>query len=288
MIKVINYGESFSQNLILALGYFDALHKGHIAVLNKTVQTASSLNFTPAVLIFTGGKCKQDLFTLDERIEKIKALGIGLVIVKSLDSEFMNKSSLEFLNELSSLYKLEKVVSGSDFTFGKNALGKVETLIDYFGKDRVLTLNLIGDGENKISTTEIKKVLSLGNIKLANEYLGSPYFISGKVVKGKQLGKKIGFPTANIKLTENKFKILPAVYKTTVKIDDKEYFAITNYGSQPTVQGENLVVETYVLNFNGDLYGKDLTVCFLDKIRDIKKFSSIDELKNQLEIDKEY
>ncbi len=288
MIKVINYGEKYSQNLILALGYFDAIHKGHIAVLDSAVQTAKGLNFTPAVLIFTGGKSKQDLFTLEERIDKIKLLGVELIIVKALDSQFMNKTKLEFLNELSSLYKLEKVVTGSDFTFGKNALGNVKTLTEFFGNDRVLTINLVSDRESKISTTEIKKVLSLGDIKLANEYLGSPYFISGTVVKGKSLGKKLGFPTANIHLCDNKYKIQPAVYKTMVKIENKEYFAITNYGSQPTVEGEKLVVETHILGFNGDLYGKRLSVYFLDKIRDIKKFSSLDELKEQLELDKGY
>ncbi len=288
MIKVINYGENFSQNLILALGYFDALHKGHIAVMEKTVQTASSLNFTPAVLIFKGGKSKTDLFTIEERIQKIKNLGAKLIIVKELDVEFMAKSAEEFLNELSSLYKLEKVVSGSDFTFGKNATGNVQTMIDYLGRDRVLTLDLVGSYGTKISTTDIKNLLSKGDVKLANERLGSPYFISGKVVKGKNLGEKIGFPTANIILSNEKFKIQPAVYKTKVTIDNKEYFAITNYGAQPTVNGENLVVETHILDFNGDLYGQDLTVYFLDKIRDIKKFNSVEELKTQLELDKEF
>ncbi|MBE5743371.1 MAG: riboflavin biosynthesis protein RibF [Clostridiales bacterium] len=288
MIKVINYGEKSSNNLILALGYFDALHKGHTAVLEKTVQTAKGLSLTPAVLIFRGGKSKTDLFTLEERIKKIETIGVELVIVKSLDSEFMGKTKQEFLYELSSLYKLEKVVSGSDFTFGKNASGNVQTLNDFFGIDRVITLNLVGDGNNKISTSEIKKMLSKGDIKLANESLGSPYFISETVVKGKELGQKLGFPTANIILTDDKFKILPAVYKTKVVIEGREYFAITNFGSQPTVSGDNLVVETHILGFNGNLYGKELTVYFLDKIRDIKKFNSIDELKAQLELDKEY
>ena len=285
MIKVINYGESFPKNLILALGYFDALHKGHIAVLEKTVQTAKGLNFTPAVLIFNGGKTKTDLFTLEERVQKIKAIGVELVIVKTLDSEFMNKTEREFLTELSSLYKLEKVISGSDFTFGKNALGNVQTMVDYFGKERVETLDLVNSSGLKISTTAIKNALSTGDIKLANEYLSSPYFISGTVKEGKKLGAKLGFPTANITLSEVKYKIQPAVYKTKVKINDKEYFAITNYGAQPTVDGENLVVETFILGFSGNLYGQNLTVYFLDKIRDIQKFSSIEELKNQLKKD---
>ncbi len=288
MIKVINYGEKTPENLILALGYFDALHKGHIAVIEKTVQTANSLNFTPAVLIFKGGKSKTDLFTVEERIQKIKNLGAKLIIVKELDIEFMAKSAEEFLSELSSLYKLEKVVSGSDFTFGKNAIGNVQTMIDFFSKDKVLTLDLVGNFGTKISTTGIKNLLSKGDIKLANERLGSPYFISGKVVKGKGLGNKLGFPTANIILPYEKFKIQPAVYKTKVKLEGKEYFAITNYGAQPTVNGENLVVETHILGFDGNLYDSVLTVYFLDKIRDIKKFSSVEELIAQLELDKEF
>lgn len=288
MIKVINYGEKTPENLILALGYFDALHKGHTAVIEKTVQTAISLKVTPAVLIFKGGKSKTDVFTIEERIEKIKKIGAKLIIVKELDVEFMGKNAVDFLTELSSLYKLEKVVSGSDFKFGKNAIGNVQTLIDFFGKSNVLTLDLVGNCGTKISTTEIKTLLSLGEIGLANKYLGSPYFISGRVIKGKKLGGKLGFPTANFLIPDEKFKILPAVYKTKVKLENKEYFAITNYGAQPTVSGENLVVETHILGFEGDLYDKDLTVYFLDKIRDIKKFSSLDELKRQLEIDVRY
>jgi len=249
------------------------------------VQTAKGLSLTPAVLIFRGGKSKTDLFTLEERIKKIETIGVELVIVKSLDSEFMGKTKQEFLYELSSLYKLEKVVSGSDFTFGKNASGNVQTLNDFFGIDRVITLNLVGDGNNKISTSEIKKMLSKGDIKLANESLGSPYFISETVVKGKELGQKLGFPTANIMPKSDMLMPQKAVYATSCRVGEKIYKSITNVGDCPTVDDNTVSFETHIIDFAEDIYGEEIIVDFHNKMREITHFDSVDGLIGQLKND---
>ena len=131
-MMVVNYGEKLPDNLILALGYFDAVHKGHVAVLKKAVFIAKQNGFVPTALIFTGGKSFEDVFTLSERTSRIFACGIEKIIVKPLDRVFMQKTKEEFLTELSLLYNIKGVVSGVDFTFGKGALGNVQTLIDFF------------------------------------------------------------------------------------------------------------------------------------------------------------
>ena len=282
MRKVINYGDKISENLIVALGYFDAVHKGHQEVLAKTVSLAKERNLTSAVLIFFGGKQGKDIFTLSERVRKIFATGIEVIIVKELTPDFLNQTKFEFLNDMSSIYKIDAVVSGSDFKFGKNASGNVETLIERFGDDNVYTVNLVLNGENKISSTAIKNALINGDIFLANSLLGGNYFISSKVIKGKMLGKTIGFPTANMVLDSDKLNIKNGVYITFTIIDGKLYKCITNFGAQPTVNGGKTVVETYIDGFIGDLYDKVLTVYFVEFLREIKKFDSVEELKQQL------
>ncbi|MBQ3235175.1 MAG: riboflavin biosynthesis protein RibF [Clostridia bacterium] len=285
---ILNYGEKAPENLILALGYFDAVHKGHVAVLEKAVCVAKEKGLLSGALIFTGGKAKKDVFTLEERIRKISSLKVDVIIIKALDRAFMSKTKGEFLAELSSYYNVQAVVSGEDFTFGKGALGNVQTLIDFFGKDKVFTEKLLGNGEEKYSSSNIKEALTNGDIALANAYLGSDYFISGEVLKGKGLGRTLGFPTANQKIDSSKHPIKSGVYSTYVFIDGKRYNSITNCGAQPTVNGEEYTVETYIAKFNGDLYNKVLTVYFKDRIRDIEKFSSVEELTAQLEKDKRY
>ena len=288
MRKVINYGDKTEENLIIALGYFDAVHKGHKKVLEKAVSIAKSKGVTPAVLIFTGGKHGKDIFNLFERSIKLFSTKIEVVIVKELSSDFLKKSSVEFLDELSALYRIDGVVCGSDFTFGNGAKGNVKTLIEFFGKDKVFCENLVEENNEKISSTAIKTALEKGDILLANELLGDNYFIAGKVIKGKALGKTIGFPTANISISDDKFPLKMGVYLTFSIIDGKAYPSITNVGNQPTVNGQNSVLETHIKGFSDDLYDKILTVYFVSYIREIKKFSSLEELKNQLVKDLSY
>ena len=285
MNKVILYGDVADKNLILALGYFDAVHLGHQKVLKKAVEIAQEKNATPSALIFIGGKKGKDVFTLGERLRRLFSTGIKVVIVKELTLDFMQKTSVEFLEELTSLYDINSVVSGSDFTFGKNASGNVNTLENFFSKDRVYTENLELLSGEKISSTAIKNALSKGDILTANTLLGSNYFITGEVVKGKGLGKELNFPTANIKVGGDKFLIANGVYVTFTVINDKIYPSITNFGAQPTVDGENTLLESYIDGFSGDLYGKNLTVYFVEKLRDIVKFNYLQELKEQLEKD---
>ena len=284
---IIPYGIPFKEKTVIALGYFDAVHIGHIKVLKKAYELAESLGVEPCVLMFTGSKNGEEkhLFTLPERILKISRSNVKNVIIKELTKDFMAKTASEFLDELTSLYNPVAVVVGSDFTFGKGASGNTQTLRDYFGAENVYETELVYLKGEKVSTSKIKEDILSGNLKNASLMLGGYYFISGEVIKGKSLGKSLGFPTANIVCEPDKLLVKNGVYQTEIFIGGQVYKGITNVGAQPTVNGENVVVETYIHGFNGNLYGEFLIVHFVSFIRDIIKFSSLDELSKQLDRD---
>lgn len=284
---IIPYGIPFKEKTVIALGYFDAVHIGHIKVLKKAYEVAESLGVEPCVLMFTGSKNGEGkhLFTLPERILKISRSNVLNVIVKDLTPDFMAKTPTEFLNDLTKFYNPVAVVCGEDFTFGCGAKGNVLALEEYFGKQNVYCEPLKELHGEKVSTRQIKRDIESGNLKKANLALGGYYFISGEVIKGKSIGKSLGFPTANIVCEPEKLLVKNGVYQTEIFYGGNVYKGITNVGNQPTVNGENSVVETHIIDFNGDLYGEFLIVHFVSFIRDIVKFSSIEELKAQLEKD---
>ncbi len=287
-MDIVEYGLKLNYDCVLCLGYFDGIHLGHTALINKAKEIAKSKNAKLAVLLFTGGKnTKGDLFTFEERLIKLKTLNVDTVIYKELNEDFKNTTAKEFLKDLTEFYSLKTVVTGEDFTFGKNASGNVNTLKEFmldYGVE-VLTFDLILSGNEKVSTRDIKALLSKGEVVKANQLLGSNYFVRERVIKGKQKGRDLGFPTANMLVSAEKMKIKEGVYLTLSIIDGKVYPAITNVGTQPTFNGVNHVIESYFKGFNGDLYDKILSVYFVDYIRDIKRFESQEELKIQLEKD---
>ncbi len=290
-MELIKYGDSYKKPIVLCLGYFDAVHIGHTKIINSAKELAKNLGAEVAVLAFLGGKNgESDIFTFFERLIKFKALNVDALIYKALDCEFMAKTREEFLNEVFYYYNVLGVVVGEDFTYGKLAKGNVSHLKEFLnGKAELYICPQIKDGlGEKISSKTIKKALLSGDVNLANSMLGSNYFIRGEVVKGKGLGAQIGFPTANLLLEKGKLLIKEGVYLTCTVIGSKLYSCLTNVGTQPTVNGESTVIETYIHGYNGDLYGKQINVYFIEKIRDIVKFSSVLELKEQLTKDMEY
>ena len=289
-MDIVEYGLKLNYDCVLCLGYFDGIHLGHTALINKAKEIAKAKNIKLAVFLFTGGKNSDgDLFTFEERLIKLKALGVDTVIYTELNDEFKNTSAEDFLKDLTSFYSLKTVVTGEDFTYGKKAQGNVKSLREFMQNNgvEVLTFDLVLDGNEKVSTRDIKNLLKQGEIVKANNLLGGNYFIRERVVKGKQKGRDLGFPTANMLLSSSKMQIKSGVYLTLSIIDGKIYPAITNVGSQPTFNGENTVIESYFHGFNGDLYDKILSVYFVDYIRDIKRFNSEEELKAQLKKDLE-
>lgn len=289
-MEVFEFGYKFNKECVLCLGYFDALHKGHKTLINSAKKTANKLGVSLGVVAFLGGKSKGDVFTFFERLKLLKLLGVDFVIYASLTPEFMAIKSEEFTKILFESYNVKSVFCGFDFTYGFKAEGNANTLkksaLNY-GVSVTVVEKVLDGFDQKISTTLIKNELLNGNIKRVNELLGGNYFITEKVVKGKNLGAKLNFPTINMVLSSDKLCLKHGVYLTFVIIENKLYSSITNVGKQPTFNGNNCVIETYINNFNGDLYDKFITVYFVDYIREVKTFNSQEELVNQLLKDKE-
>ena len=285
-MEIIKYGEIDKTPISMCLGYFDALHVGHTKIITKAKEIAEKKGLKVYVLIFTGGKNQTpDIFTFNERLIKLKSLGVDGVVYQELSKEFMAKSKREFLDDIFNFYNPEEIFVGEDFTYGKMAEGDIYYLKEYCdnnGANLNVLQKVVGKNGEKISSKDIKTALLSGNITYANEMLGSNYFIREKVVKGKGLGAKLDFPTANMIAEDNKLLVKDGVYLTCTVIQNKLYSCLTNVGAQPTVDGKNRVIETYIDNFNGDLYEKTLSIYFIEKIRDIVKFSNVLELKEQL------
>lgn len=294
-MRIYNYYDKADGDFVVILGFFDCIHIGHAALIEKGVKVAENLGITPAVFTYSNnpsevlGKSVGQVLTYKERLFKLEKHSINSVISCNFDMFYASRSGEEFLDELFKNFSVKAVVCGYDFTYGKNASCNAEDLKSYCKKVNVPCFvqdKITFDGE-RVSTTLIKKLLSIGDIKEVNKLLGDPYFVVGKVVRGRQDGRKIGFPTANVFFPEDKFRIKNGVYKTRVIVDGKEYKAITNYGAQPTF-GENTVVsESYIKDFDDDIYGKEITIIFDDYIRDIFKFYDIENLKSQLKKDME-
>ena len=289
MDKLI-YGEKYSKKIVLALGYFDSIHKGHQQLLNTAKKLSTKYNALSTVLIFTGGYKGKNIFTLEERLLRLKTMGVEKVIVKELTQDFMKKTYQEFIEELLSSYNIVGIVTGKDFTYGYKGLGDITYLEEICKQNKIeyIPIDLEKDCGEKISSTKIKGLLDRGDIKKVNELLKGNYFIYGKVEKGKGVGKTLGFPTANIKISQDKYPLKQGVYLTFVYVDNALHSAITNVGSQPTFRGEEYIIETYIDNFSKDIYDKYLTVYFIERIRDIIEFDSIEGLENQLLLDKEW
>ncbi len=257
------------------IGNFDGVHIGHKNLINKT----KIEGFKSLVITFDEIN-KDNLFSLEEKIEKIKELNIDyLIVLKYQDFEKMFYT--EFIKMLKKL-KTKKVVIGKDFRFGFKQEGDY---IDLENKFEVERLDDILIDNKRISSTSIREHLSNGSLEKVNELLGYNYYVKGIVVEGNQLGRTIGFPTANLDICND--LIQPGVYKTITIFNDNEYKSITNIGNNPTFNKiEDLRIETHLLETNLDLYDKEIKVEFLTKLRDEKKFNSKEELIDTLNDDK--
>ena len=283
------------KNCVFALGFFDALHIGHMYVLERAKKIADKFNTTVKVLTFGDDflqkiyKDSEEIYLLDERRFLLKKFGISDVVVLPTDDTFLNSSPKEFLDYLRSLNPLA-IVAGSDYSFGKNASGKIQDIIDYFTPFGVTIqiCDIVKEKGVKVSSTNIRTLLMNGDISNANRFLSCPFFYSGVVKQGLQNGHKFGFPTVNIDIPKNKVSIKSGVYVTLLEINGNMYPAVTNVGSHPTFDFYGTNIETHALKAIEDEYGESIRVYFIKFIRDIKKFSNGEELSQQIEKDKEF
>lgn len=280
---------------ILTVGTFDGVHVGHqkiIKKLNKDKQKCRSaiLTFSPHPRMVLQKEVTLKLLnTIEEKKILLEKAGLDYLIIEPFTKELSRLTALEFTREiLINKLNATKLVFGYDHRFGRNREGTFEQLKEY-GELFNFTVEEISvqDIENvAVSSTKIRKALSEGNISVANSFLGYEYMLTGKVVYGKGLGKKWNYPTINIQI-EEKYKLIPktGVYLVRTIITEKQYFGIMNIGYRPTINGKHQTIEVHLLDFNADLYGKNIQVNLIKRIRDEKKFPSINELFEQIKID---
>ena len=285
---------------IVTLGTFDGVHLGHTEILKKLTQNTNKgafestvLTFFPHPRIILQGKSDLKLLnTINEKIELLEKIGIDNLIIHPFDEKFAELSADAFVKSiLVDQLHVQKIIIGYDHRFGKNRTANIDDLIT-FGTEYDFEVEQISAqeiDEISISSTKIRTALEEGDIQLANEYLGYQYFLSGTVVKGKQLGRTIGFPTANI-LLEEEYKLVPqnGVYIVRVVVDRQTIFGMMNIGFNPTVQGKEKTIEVHLFDFDSDIYNCKIQVSIVQRIRSEKKFESVELLKQQLNKDKEF
>ena len=282
----------------VALGSFDGLHSGHLSLVNKIIELANenkgkSIVYTfknhPRTLI-KGATPPKLLMDNESKEEILEALGVDLIYFEEFNEEYMKLTPEGFIKYLCEKFKVKGIVVGFNYRFGYKNVGNIEMLKELSRKYgyELYVMEPCNYEDEVISSTRIRNELLSGNVDKAMKMLNRPYCIKGKVVHGKKLGRAIGFPTAN--LDYSKVALIPkkGVYYTNVQWQGKIYKGITSVGNNPTVNGDKLTIETYILDFNNDLYGHNIKVYFIKKIRDEKKFNSIDDLVIQLKKDKYY
>jgi riboflavin kinase / FMN adenylyltransferase len=287
------------ENAVVTSGTFDGVHKGHQKILNRLNEVADGINGESVVITFhphprmviaTDSDDLKLLSTIDEKIQLLDNQGVKHLIIIPFTREFSELTSDEFINKiLVERIGTKKLVIGYDHRFGRNREGGFDYLkvhsheygfeIEEIPRQEIDHLT--------ISSTKIRNSLIEGNVKIANELLGRMYSFTGLIAKGRQLGRTIGFPTANVQVSEQ-YKLIPSdgVYAVKVHIRGEEKFGMMNIGMRPTVNGIGRTQEVNIFDFEDDIYGEKMTVELIDFIRKEQKFNGLDELKAQINTDK--
>ncbi len=272
---------------VVTIGNFDGVHLGHQALLTEVKKRAHDLKLESAVITFepnpkdyfSQNKPQTRISSLREKIELFNEIKIDRVHIIKFNQEFSKVTANEFINVLIKQLKVKQIVVGEDFCFGRGREGGIKQLSASSMKLNIKN-KILMDGK-RISSTLIRNLLANDKLDQANKYIGRPYSISGKVVHGEKRGRKIGFPTANIHMRHNRPPL-----KGVFAVKFQNHFGVANLGIRPSIKGEKkLQLEVHLLNFSSDLYGQHVSVIFLKKLRDEKKFKSLDELKEQIKLD---
>jgi len=288
------------QRPVITIGTFDGVHSGHEMIIQRVRELARRvdgesvlLTFHPHPRLVLFQEIGLELLTtMDEKIQLLEAAGLDHLIIHPFTKEFARRSAVSYVRDLLvNDLNVHTVVVGYDHHFGRNREGGIEELKEFselYGFDiQEISAQTIDDVE--VSSTKIRRAMLRGEVEVANEYLGHRFSLHGEVVQGEQNGRKIGFPTANIRVVDQ-YKIRPArgVYAVEVKLEDVRYEGMLNIGIRPTLE-DNLMenrFEVHLFDFERDIYGANLVVEFVQRIRDEQKFGSMEELRGQLERDK--
>lgn len=289
------------RNAIVTIGTFDGVHRGHQVILNDMVRKAREMGGETVVVTFyphprqvlcIGDNGLRFISTQEDKIKQMDALGIDNLIVIKFTKDFSTLSSEDFIkNYIVEKIKPAMLMIGYDHHFGNNRLGDFEMLNELGTKNNFKVERVpVQDVDNVVvSSTKIRNALQMGEIRHANMLLGHQFSYTGIVVHGMGLGRQMGYPTANLEVAfEYRLIEKPGVYATFVDFDGKTMPAMTYIGRRPTVNDNRpATIESHLIGFDGDLYGKQLTLRFVDRVRDEKKFNGLDELKRQINIDEQ-
>ena len=296
IMKIVEF-KDIKEPVALTVGSFDGIHLGHKALLDELKKQAKKYNAKSVVLTFYPHPRKvidpqfkmKLLTTLIEKEEILDSLNIDYLIIQKFDKKFSHLTAENFYcNVIGKHLNLRHIVTGFNHAFGENRTGNLHFL-EGIAKKSGFTVSSVPPqnfNSHHISSTKIRNTLLSGNIHDANTMLGHPYTIIETVNHGRKIGRKIGYPTTNISITESE-KIIPktGVYLTAVKIGGQNRYGMTNIGTRPTFDGGDISIETHIFDFSKEIYGDKIKLCFIRKIRDEIKFGSVEELILQLQKD---
>ena len=285
------------QPTVLTIGTFDGVHLGHQKIVERVVTTARQEGLLAIVFTFfphprmvvQHDKGLKLIHTLEEKKQLLQQLGVDLLVVQPFNEAFAQLSAEEFVSTiLVEHLNVKKVIIGYDHRFGRNRTANIDDM-RLFGKKygfAVEEISVQEVDEVSVSSTKIREALNKGDVTTAEHYLGTPYSLTGRVVHGLKLGRTLGYPTANIQVTED-YKLIPkdGVYAVYSYIDGRKVYGMMSIGKNPTIEGKGASIEVYFFDFNGDLYDQKLTIEFVQYLREEQKFATIDLLKKQLQDD---
>lgn len=293
-LREIDYKSGCGDPIVLCLGFFDCVHRGHNSLIQRARLFARVLGAKCAVFTFSEnpfcalGRSDKEIFTYRERVFRLWQLGADIVIKAEPDAKFFATSADGFLKGLFERFNVIAVIAGNDYTYGAGAAGNAETL-KKFCKTQNADCHIVDMIEyaegKKIASREIREMVARGEVEKINALLPLPYIVAGKVVKGRHDGATIGTPTANIDIPDEKLPLASGVYDTNVLIDGVRLRAVTSVGAHPTFGDSHYNVETYILHWNKNIYGRFIVVEFLSRLRDVKKFDTKEELSAQISAD---
>jgi len=283
---------------VATVGVFDGVHLGHLEIIHRLSASAREkgcesvvITFDPHPRLVLPHHAEVKLLqTLDEKLDRFELAGVDVVLVIPFDREFSKITPHDFIkNVLVNSLQVSHVITGYDHFFGQNRQGDFD-MLSKMGKEFGFTVDelpMVSVSSNTVSSSSVRRSLLDGDVALAESMLGYPYSITGEVVTGNKIGRNIGFPTANLKPASS-YKLIPGqgVYATLVNVEGIRYKGMTNIGYRPTIDADHLTIEVNIFDFNKDIYTKDLTLCFIERIRSEKRFASLGDLQLQLADDK--
>jgi len=287
-----------NKDSVVTIGTFDGVHVGHQKIINKLVKIAKKEDLHAAILTFfphprmvlqSDSNIKL-INTIDEKSEILQSFGVDNLVIHEFTREFSRLTALEFVRDvLVDKLHVKHLIVGYDHRFGRNRSANIEDLRE-FGETynfKITEISAKEIDEVAVSSTKIRNSLIEGDIQLANKYLGYKFLLTGKVVKGRSLGSKIGFPTANIEI-EEQYKLIPknGSYVVKVHINNSVVYGMMNIGENPTIEGKGSSIEVHLFDFSENIYNQYIKIELLDRLRDEQKFDSVEDLIAQLSKDK--